>query len=54
MSNELIVVEESATKVLLNLMTERVMSKQALSTGLQASSTRGLSTSPSIAQEGPS
>ena len=55
MSDELTTVEESVTKVLLNLMTERVMSERGVSTSIQASSTRGLSTSPSSAHEaGPS
>jgi hypothetical protein len=46
MYEELNIVEESMTKVLLDLMTERVMSKRGLSTGVQASSTRGLPASP--------
>jgi hypothetical protein len=54
MSDELTAVEESVTEVLLDLMTERVMSERGLSTSLQASSTRGLSASPSTARAGPS
>jgi hypothetical protein len=44
MSNELIVVEKIVEEVLIDLMTERVMS---MSMGVQASSTRGLPASPS-------
>ena len=52
MFEEINVVEESVTKVLLDLMTERVMS---MSTCIQESSTRGLSASPSTARgAGPS
>jgi hypothetical protein len=47
MSDELTTVEESVTKVLLNLMTERVMLERGMSTGVQASLTRGLQASPS-------
>jgi hypothetical protein len=54
MSDELTAVEESITEVLLELMTERVMSERGVSTGVQASSTRGLSTSPSTARASPS
>jgi hypothetical protein len=54
MSDELTAVEESVTKFLLDLMTKRVMSNIGVSTGVQASSTRGLLTSPSIARVGPS
>jgi hypothetical protein len=50
MSDELTAVEESVTKVLLDLMTERVMSERGVSTGVQASSMRGLSASPSTAR----
>jgi hypothetical protein len=46
MSEELNAVEESVTEVLLDLMTERVMSERGLSTGVQASSMRGLPASP--------
>jgi type II secretory pathway component PulK len=54
MSDELTAVEESITKVLLDLMIERIMSKRGVSTGVQASSTRGLSASPSTTRVGPS
>jgi hypothetical protein len=54
MPNEITVVEESVTKFLLKLMTERFMLERGVSTGVQASSTRGLSTSPSITQACPS
>jgi hypothetical protein len=49
MSDELATVEESLIEVLLDLMTERVMSERGLSTGLQETSTRGLLASPSTA-----
>jgi hypothetical protein len=42
------------TKVLLDLMIERVMSERGLSTGVQASSTRGLPASLSTDRAGPS
>lgn len=54
MSNELTAVEESVTEVLLDLMIESVMSERGVSTGVQASSTRGLQASPSTARAGPS
>jgi len=54
MFDEITVVEESIIEVLLDLMTERVMSESGLSTGLQASSMRGMSASPSTARVGPS
>jgi hypothetical protein len=54
MSKELIAFEESIMKVLLELMTERVMSERGVSTGVQASLMRGLATSPSTARAGPS
>jgi hypothetical protein len=54
MSDELTAVEESVTEVLLDLMTERVMSERGMSTGVQASSTRGVAASPSTARAGPS
>jgi hypothetical protein len=54
MSDELTVVEESVTEVLLNLMTERFMSERGVSTGVQAYSMRGLSASPSTTRAGPS
>jgi hypothetical protein len=46
MSDELSAAEKVVEEVLSDLMTERVMS---MSTGVQASSTRGLSASPSTA-----
>jgi hypothetical protein len=42
MSDELTALEESITKFLLDLMTERVISERRMSTGVQASSTRGV------------
>jgi hypothetical protein len=54
MSDEITAVEESIMKVLLDLMTERAMSERGVSTGVQASLTRGLSTSPSTARASPS
>jgi hypothetical protein len=54
MSVELTAIEELVTKFLLDLMTERVMSERGVYTGVQASSTRGLLTSPSTAQASPS
>jgi hypothetical protein len=50
MYNEITSLEESVTKVLLDLMTERVMLKRRISTGVQASSTRGVQASPSTAR----
>jgi hypothetical protein len=52
MSEKLTELEESFTKVLLNLMIERVMSKIRTSTGVQASSTGGVQASPSTARAG--
>jgi hypothetical protein len=54
MSDELNAVEYSVTEVLIDLMTERVMSERGLSTGVQASSTRGLPTSLSTTRARPS
>jgi hypothetical protein len=54
MSDELTVVEESITEVLLDLMTERVMSKRGKSIEVQASSTRGVQASPLTARAGTS
>jgi hypothetical protein len=54
MSDKLTIVEESVTEVLLDLMTERVMLERGLSNGLQASSMRGLSASPSTTRARPS
>jgi hypothetical protein len=52
MSDELSTAEKVVEEVLIDLMTERVMS---MSTGVQASSTRGLQASPSTAHgAGPS
>jgi hypothetical protein len=52
MSDELSTVEKDVEEVLIDLMTERVMS---MSIGVQASSMRGLPTSPSTARgAGPS
>jgi hypothetical protein len=50
MSEGLTAVEESMTEVLLDLMTERVMSERGLSVGVQASSTRTIQASPSTAR----
>ena len=50
MSDELIVLEESITKVLLNLMTKRVILERRMSIGVQASSTRGVQASPLTAR----
>jgi len=54
MSDELTIVEELVTEVLLDMMTERVMSERGLSTGLQASSMRGILASLSSARAKPS
>jgi Ni,Fe-hydrogenase III large subunit len=55
MSEELSAVEESVKEVLIDLMTERVMSERVMSVGVQASSTRGVQASPSTARgSGPS
>jgi hypothetical protein len=54
MSDELTELEESVTEVLLDLMTERVMSERRMSTGVQASSTGGVQASPSTARAGTS
>jgi hypothetical protein len=54
MSKALSTAEKVVEEVLINLMTDRVMSERALSTGVQASSTRGLQTSPFTARAGPS
>jgi hypothetical protein len=55
MFDELTAVEESVTKVLFELMIERVMPERGLSTGVQESSMRVLPTSPSTARgAGPS
>jgi hypothetical protein len=54
MSDELIALEESLREFLLNLMTERVMSEKRMSTGVQASSTRGVQASLSTTRAGTS
>jgi hypothetical protein len=54
MSDELTAVEESVIEVLLDLMTERVISKRGMSIGFQSSSTRGVQAFPSTARAGTS
>jgi hypothetical protein len=54
MSEALSVAEKVVEEVLIYLMTKRVMSERDLSTGVQASSMRGLQAFPSIARSGPS
>jgi hypothetical protein len=54
MSDELSAAEKIVKEVLIDLMTERVMSERGLSTGIQASLTRGLQASPSTARASPS
>jgi hypothetical protein len=54
MSDELSTAEKVFEEVLINLMTERVMSERGLSIGFQASSTRGPQASPSTAHASPS
>jgi hypothetical protein len=54
MSDELSTAEKVVEEVLIDLMTERVMSERGLSTGIQASSMRGLQASPSTTRIGPS
>jgi hypothetical protein len=49
MSDELSVVEKVAEEVLIDLMTERVISERRMSAGVQASSKGGVQASPSIA-----
>jgi hypothetical protein len=49
MSEELSAVEESVKEVLIDLMTERVMSERVMFVGVQASSTRGVQASLSTA-----
>jgi hypothetical protein len=53
MSDELTAVDESVTKVLLDLMTERFMSERGMTIG-EESSTRGVQASPSTTQVGTS
>jgi hypothetical protein len=54
MSNELSVAEKIVEEVLIDLMDERVMSERRMSTGVQASSSGVLPSSPSTARVGPS
>jgi hypothetical protein len=55
MSEELSALEESVKEVLIDLMTERVMSERVMSVGVQASSMRGVQASPLTAHgAGPS
>jgi hypothetical protein len=54
MSDELTTIEESVMEFLLDLMTEIFMLERGVSIGVQASSTKGLPTSPSTARAGPS
>jgi hypothetical protein len=54
MSDEFSTAKESIREVLASLRAKRFMSKQGLSIGLQASSTRGVQASPSIARVGTS
>jgi hypothetical protein len=54
MSDEITTVEESIIEVLLDLMTERVMSERGMFTRVQASSMRGVQASPSTARVGTS
>jgi hypothetical protein len=54
MSDELSATEESVREVLASLRTERVMSERGMSTGVQASSSRGVAASPSTARAGTS
>jgi hypothetical protein len=53
MSKALSTAEKDVEEFLIDLMTERVMSEQGLSTGVQASSTRGLQASTSTTRAGP-
>jgi hypothetical protein len=54
MSNELSAAEKVIEEVLIELMTERVMLEGGLSTGVQASSMRGVHSSPSTTHANPS
>jgi hypothetical protein len=55
MSDELSVVEKAVEDILIDLMTERVISKRGLSVGVQSSSTRIIQASLSTARgAGPS
>jgi hypothetical protein len=50
MSDELSAAEKIVEEVLIDLMTERVMSEREMSASIQASSTRGVQASPSTAR----
>jgi hypothetical protein len=50
MSDELSAAEKIVEEVLIDLMTERVMSEREMSASIQASSTRGVKASPSTAR----
>jgi len=50
MSEELSALEESAKEVLIDLRTDKVMSKRRMSASVQASSTGGVQASPSTAR----
>jgi hypothetical protein len=54
MSDKLSTTEESVREVLTSLRTERVMSERGMSTRVQASLSRGVASSPSTSQAGPS
>jgi hypothetical protein len=54
MSDKLTPLEESVREVLLDLMTERVMSERRMSTKVQSSSMRGVQASSSISRVGTS
>jgi hypothetical protein len=51
MFDEISVAEKSVREVLASLRTERVISERGMSTGVQASSSRGVAASPSISWE---
>jgi hypothetical protein len=53
MSEVLSTAEKAVEQVLIDLMTERVMSERGVSTGVQSSSTRELQASLSTARAGP-
>jgi hypothetical protein len=50
MSDELNTAEKVVEEVLIDLMTERVMSERRMSAGVQASSTGGVQASPSTSR----
>jgi hypothetical protein len=54
MSKALSIVEKAAEEVLIDLMTERVMSERGVSIGVQEYSMRVMQASPSTTQAGPS